>query len=85
MDLQFNSHNDLYLMYEGNSQNASVITFCDCILQPYNTSTLINEKNIGQKTTKGIRSFGRENKQTNQTSLYIYDDSTVEKNNLLNK
>ena len=31
------------------------------------------------KKLKVLDLFGRENKQTNQPLLYIYDDSTVEK------
>ena len=79
MDLQFNSNNDLYLMYSSQSHYPTVITFCNCDLQPNNQS-YINEQTTNKELLKVTDLLGRETKGSkNEPLFYIYDDGTAEK------
>jgi hypothetical protein len=82
LDMQFNSYNDLYLMYEGSNDYATVVTFCNCDLQPYNSPTnLSNNSSYSKNLIKIINTLGKEvlTDCKNQPLFYIYDDGTVEK------
>ena len=82
-DLQFNSYNDLYIMgCDIGPQGASVVTFCHCDLEPYNSPTnLSNNSSYSKNLIKIINTLGKEvlTDCKNQPLFYIYDDGTVEK------
>ena len=50
IDLQFNSQNDLYLMYEGHEDAATIVTFCNCDIQPHSQTSILSTNKSNLKT-----------------------------------